>query len=297
LTQGSPSDLKSRIESPIPFLAQTWPAAPERSARKGPGPLGSAGARAALLLHRALDRASLSARNVASGLCLGVLTDEALGRCCSLAYERRPEFRSSEYNDSGLRVWERSFVERYLVPGARVLVPSAGGGREVLALHREGFEVAAFECHPLLAAWGNDFLRSRGAPVEILPAPPDRCPPGLPDRDAVIVGWAAYSHIRPSRRRVEFLRDLRGLLEKGDPLLVSFLERGGGRELEASRLANRLRRPLGRSPLEPGDVFGPPPLHLFSRAEIETELCAAGFRTDHYLSEGTYPHAVGIAIE
>jgi len=226
-----------------------------------------------------------------------VLTDEVLGRCCALAYERRLEFRSSEYNDSGLRVWERRFVERYLGPGTRVLVPSAGGGREVLALHREGFEVIAFECHPLLAAWGNAFLRSRGVSVEILSAPPDRCPQRLPDRDAVIVGWGAYSHIRPSSRRVEFLRDLRGLLKQGNPLLVSFLERGGGQELKTSRLANRLRRPLGRTPLEPGDVFGPPPMHLFSRAEIEAELVAAGFRTDHYLSEGTYPHAVGIAIE
>jgi hypothetical protein len=297
LPQGSPANLKPPIDSSFPILAQPRPAHSEDQVRPATGPLGSAGARAAIFLHHALDRVALSSRNFTSGLCLGLLSDEALGRCCALAYERRSEYRSTSYNESGLQVWERSFVERYLRPGARVLVSSAGGGREVLALHREGFPVVAFECHPLLAAWGNDFLRSRGVPVEILAAHPDRCPPGLPDRDAVVVGWASYSHIRPSSSRILFLRELRGLLREGAPLLVSFLERGGGEELKASRLANRLRRPLGRAPLEPGDVFGPPPLHLFNLAEIEAEMGAAGFRTDLYLSEGTYPHAVGIAVQ
>jgi hypothetical protein len=284
------------IDAPVSRLAPPRPAISGRSERGEPGILGHAAARISLLLHRTLDRASLLARNAASGLCLGVLTDETLGRCCSLAYERRSEYRSSAFNESGLRDWERRFVERYLAPGARLLVSSAGGGWEVLALHRQGFEVAAFECNPLLAAWGNDFLRSRDVPVVIGPAAPDRCPPDLPDRDAVLVGWGAYSHIRPSSRRVEFLHRLRGILRTDGPILVSFLERNGGSDLKASRLANRIRRPLRRSTFDPGDIFGPPPLHLFDRAEVEAELKAAGFRTDFYRSEGSYPHAVGVAV-
>jgi hypothetical protein len=62
-------------------------------------------------------------------------------------------------------------------------------------------------------------------------------------------------------------------------------------------LANRLRHPLGRRPLESGDGFGPLPLPLLSRAENKAKLGAAGFRTDFHLNEDLYLHAVGIAIE
>jgi hypothetical protein len=231
-------------------------------------------------------------------LCLGLLSDESLGACCALTYGDRAEYTNVEYNRAGLRGWERLFVERYLRPGMKVLVTCAGGGREVVALHRQGFEVVAFECQPRLVAWGCAFLRSEGVPVEIRPALPARLPDGLPACDAVIVGWAGYSHIRPAATRIEFLRSARTLLSSGGPILVSFLERGAWSGHKAEKLANGVRRLLGRELLEPGDVFGPPPMHLFTREEIEQEVTAAGFRIDHCVqSQDSYPHVVAIAVD
>ena len=40
----------------------------------------------------------------------------------------------------------------------RLLVAGAGGGREVLALYKSGYEVDGFECHPELVALANTML-------------------------------------------------------------------------------------------------------------------------------------------
>ena len=254
-------------------------------------------ARTGLVLHEVLDRGHRLMRDVTSGLCLGLFSQNVLSACCALTYDDRDMYRTPEYNLSGLREWERRFVERYPSPGTRLLVPCAGAGREVLALHRRGFDVVAFECQPRLAEWGSAFLRSRGVPVQIRAAPPNRFPSGLPSCGGVIVGWGGYSHICPGSARIEFLRGARALLSPGDALLVSFLERSTGNGDRATRLACRLRRVLGRDALEPGDIFGPPPMHLFTGPEIEREITSAGFRLDRYESEGSYPHAVAIAVD
>jgi hypothetical protein len=83
-------------------------------------------------------------------------------------------------------------------------------------------------------------------------------------------------------------------MSAGRPLRVSFFESSGPSALRVSRWANGIRRAIGRAPVEAGDIFGPPPLHLFTRDEIETELKRSGFTVDFY-SADTYPHAVGIA--
>jgi hypothetical protein len=234
-------------------------------------------------------------RDGLSALFLGLLSDEGLDRACSLAYEARSEFCDEKYTRSGLRAWEHDFVNHYLSPGMRVLVSSAGGGREVLALFRLGFEVCAFECNTKIAAWGNAFLDTEGVSVRILPAAAGECPSDLPRFDAVIIGWASYHHIRPAERRIRFLRSIRAHIGGGGPVLLSYLEQTGPRSLRPSRWANRIRRLLGRAMLEPGDIFGPPPMHLFTREEIEAELQQAGFRLHAYGKAG-YPYAVAVVV-
>lgn len=253
------------------------------------------GARAALLLHHAIDRTSRLVRDGTSALSLGLLGDDDLDRACEMEYGHRREFRDAVHNRSGLRSWEQDFVDRYLRPGMRVLVSAAGGGREVLALARLGFVVTAFECNTRLVTWGNAFLRKEGVNAQILEAPAGECPTGLPPCDAIVLGWASYHHIRPAERRRRFLGALHRQIPAGAPILLSFFDRGSSSVDRSSRWANRIRSVLGRPPVEPGDIFGPPPLHLFTRQEIEEELLAAGFRLEQYSHEG-YPHAVGTAI-
>ncbi len=251
-------------------------------------------ARSALGLHRVFDGASRSARDLLSGLALGVLGDESLDAAVAAAYEGRSEFRDAAFNASGLRPWESEFVIAHLRPASRVLVASAGGGREVLALHRMGFGTEAFECNEALAEWGNAFLRERAPGVTIRRAAPSEVPAGLGACDAVVVGWGAYPHIRPSSRRIAFLRGLRALVSPGDPVLLSFFERSGPHSDRAARIGAAVRAALARTAVEPGDIFGPPPMHLFERREIESELAAGGFRPVFYSGHG-YPHAAGVA--
>lgn len=68
-----------------------------------------------------------------------------------VAYQSWSIYRDSAYNESGFRDWEASAIAAYFPKSGRVLVPSCGGGREVLALARRGFEVVAFECEPSLS--------------------------------------------------------------------------------------------------------------------------------------------------
>lgn len=255
----------------------------------------TAAAQVGLWAHRAVDRTYALMRDGLSALWLGFLTDDGLDRACMLEYNGHREFRNAEHGRSGLYPWERDFADHYLRPGMRVLVSSAGGGREVLALSRLGFAVSAFECNSRFVTWGNAFLQAEGVAVPIVQAPPGECPEGLPSCDAVIVGWSSYHHILPAVRRVRFLCSLRRHVITGAPILVSFFEQAGPRALRPSRWANRIRRLLGRPALDPGDVFGPPPMHLFTRDEIHAELQQAGFGLDLYHNEG-YPHAVGIAV-
>src|SRR5262245_21605165 len=96
------------------------------------------------------------------------------------------------YNRKGLWAWEQEMLERYFPAGARVLVASAGGGREMLALHRLGYEPDGFECNDRLRTFANDFLCGEGLLVTIHPASRDSCPAGLGLYDAAVVGWGAY---------------------------------------------------------------------------------------------------------
>jgi hypothetical protein len=95
----------------------------------------------------------------------------------------------------------------------------------------------------------------------------------------VIVGWCAYSLVRPGSRRIALTRAIRAHLDSGGPLLLSFFERtDDNRETRLTRsCANVFRRARGRTPVELGDTLAPNAVHFFTRAELEAEAEAAGF--------------------
>lgn len=205
-------------------------------------------------------------------------------------------YRQDAYNASGLFAWEEAAVERYFGDVATLLVASAGGGRQVLALTGRGFNVSAFECSPLLVEEGRRRLERAGVQPAFVLAAPDEVPK-LGMFDGVIVGWGAYSHIAGSAARVAFLRRLREQIAGNGPILVSF--RMGSRASRHLRtiaaLGTAIRRLRRRGePVEIGDelrgTFG----HSAIRDEIEKELDAAGFQPLFYSAE-PFGHAVGIA--
>src|SRR5687767_12754763 len=93
-----------------------------------------------------------------------VLYDGALERQNIEAhYGPRPFYREPGYQARGLWPFEERALERWFPrPPARVLVPGAGTGREVLALHQRGYQVDAFEPTAAMVALANPLVVGAG---------------------------------------------------------------------------------------------------------------------------------------
>ena len=241
-------------------------------------------------LHRVLNA-------ILNGVWLGVLDREHLHGLSEAAYgKRRSIFQTAEFNRRGLFDWEEKALADYFQGRHRILLAAAGGGREVLALRRRGYEVEAFEAHPELGRLANELLEQEGLEGGVQPAPWD----GMPDYDelydGVIVGWGAYMHIRGRSRRVTLLRRLRQRVVAGSPILISFTTVPSFPiTMRASvRMANLLARPLGREPVEVGDWLEPAFTHYFTRETIGEEMRQAGFDLVYYGTDES-GRAVGIA--
>lgn len=233
--------------------------------------------RVVLASARLPELAGAGARAALNGAWLGLLPDAALRAVDERYYDSQELYRTADWNERGLFAWERALVDAHFAGRERLVVCACGGGREVLALLRDGVDAAGYESHPALAAYARRLLAERGHPGRIEAVARDTFPAA--DCDGAIVGWGAYSLIHGAQRRVAFLREARLRLAPGSPLLLSFFERDAlGRELRATlAIANALRR-LRRAPaVEPGDTMAPNRVHVFTPAQVADEAAAGGF--------------------
>lgn len=208
-------------------------------------------------------------------------------------------YNNPEHNQSGLFPWERQTIDRFFPPGSQILVAACGGGRELIALHGLGFQADGFDCTPRLVETSQRLMQQLGISSNVMLCRPNDVPRELGLYDSLIIGWAAFTHIPGSARRIAFLQKLRAAVPPQAPILVSFWVRDetSPDKNGALRIANWFRSLRGRraEPLEPGDhVTDRGYHHCFIRAEIEAELKAGGFRMCHY-SHTDRPHAVGLA--
>ncbi len=209
----------------------------------------------------------------------------------------------------GLFAWERAALTHPAFPRrGRVLLGGAGGGRELVGLVEAGFSVVAFEPAEALAesltrvaagypgARGlhggyHDLVRGvrgEGGPLA-----------GLRDEafDAVILGWASFTHLTAPDEARSLLDALRTLCPAA-PVLLSYLGpdddgRANGR-VEALRLPLRtlLGRITGRQAAE-GEGFAPGAgfFRRFTGAEVEGLAEAAGYSVALHRTE-PYPHTI-----
>jgi hypothetical protein len=232
------------------------------------------------------------------GFWLGRLSAEDLNAITSHHYQQSHEYSSPEHNQRGLFDWEAAVVDRYFSPGSRILVAAAGGGREVLALRRVGFQAEGFECSPALVQASDALFDRLGEHRSVFLCAADEVPPGPAIYTGIVVGWSAYTHIPTRPRRIAFLQGLRQRALPGSPILVSFFSREKAARYEnlvyrtacISRFLFRGRKEQS----ELGDHLSWCYSHSFVREEIETELTAAGFRPV-FFSEVGEGHAVGVA--
>jgi hypothetical protein len=238
-------------------------------------------------------------RGIFSGIWLGFLRDETLRKINNVYYSKTSRYKNPSYNKGGLWTWESAIIARYFCNRKRLLLIGAGGGREVIALRRLGYDVDGCECNSDLMRVANAFLEQEGLSPNIQFALPDSCPStkgACPPYDGLIVGWGAYMLIQGRDNRVDLLRKMRSHVNAGAPLLVSFFFRSpDARQFFVIKAAgNTLRRLLGRKNIELGDALEPEYVHYFTQEEITGELRDAGFTLEYY-TEVPYGHAVGVA--
>jgi len=247
-------------------------------------------ARAYRIAERLYRRGLSVLGSLHAGLWLGLLDAEDLDEITAEHYRHFTLYTSVDHNSSDLWPWELAALRRHFPTSGRVLVVSAGAGREVAALERRGYAVAAWDCNPVLVDAGNRFLEEQGLVSRIALCAPSAVPADVgTGYDGVVVGWGGYMHVPGRGRRVAFLEGIRAALKDHAPVLVSFYLRSPGSRADiwTARLANAVRAVRGRGaePAEPGDrVRGAFERH-FTGDEVRGELEAAGLRVAEVCAE------------
>lgn len=257
----------------------------------------------ALHLWTVTDRAVRAAWET---LALGLFSSADLDGLTQEYYSGARRYFGTDYNAGGLSEWESRALHRFfpdatsLQTRPRVLVTSAGAGREALALAGLGWSVTAVECVGELAAAARDYVQEKGygSIVEVVRLPPGELPPATSPYDAVVVGWGGYSHMQGTTFRIDFLRRVARSLVRGGPLLVSYLGNAGGirrRDRVRAAVASSVRRLRAQERVEPGDRLGFRGFtHLFVPGEVRREADEAGYDVV-WEAQVPYPHAVLVA--
>src|SRR3990172_187764 len=242
---------------------------------------------------RAFERAATLWFHAAAG----TLRLADLGAAIQREWEDAGASNSSDYIASGLMSWELDFYGRFLKPGDLVLVIGCGTGRDLLALLELGYPAEGLDVGPRCTAAAGHLLQKRGFEAPVYTGAIETIV--LPGRfDAFIFSWFCYSYIPQSETRIGVLRKLRGLLNSGGRILVTYVPaKTVPRRLPI--LAARLVAPISRSGWWPeyGDTFIVADRgryfrhyhHDFTREELEEEARAAGLTVTFHAraNEGT----------
>lgn len=250
---------------------------------------------------RTLRRSFAALESLHTGVLLGLLRAGTLERLTQLAYRKRDLYLDPGHNASGLFEWEDAAIRQHFREGSRVLLMGCGGGRELLALARNGYAVDACDPNAGYVAQAQRNLLDRRMPGRVLCAAPDALPDGFDGSyDGMVLGWGMYTHIVGRDRRIALLRRLRGRAAAGAPLLLSFWTRNALSRRE--RMQHGVAALLAVCSLNPrrpefGDDLNQQAfVHRFDETEISEELREAGFRALSY-SATPYGHAIAIAAD
>jgi SAM-dependent methyltransferase len=210
----------------------------------------------------------------------GLLRPEDLRRVTIDRWDRFGD--SDRFIDSGLLGFEAALYPRYLAKDDAILLVGCGTGRDLVALLRAGYRVDAIEPAPRAAERARAALRQRGLVARVITGEVDALPAKA--YDAIVLTWYCYSYIPGRAARVAMLARLRGHLQPGGRILVSYVTadaRAAALPLAITRAAARASR-AGWAP-EPDDVLraeggGLHYEHRFRPAEFEEEARDAGLR-------------------
>ena len=221
---------------------------------------------------------------ISAGFWLGVMGEKSLEYSDELYYNRTKYYTEDKYNESGLFEWEKVMISKHFTKVRSILLIAAGGGREVIALSKMGFEIDSYECNPSLIEFGNDLLEKNKINSRIRYLSRNSVPGEVRKYDAVIIGWGAYSLISGSKKRISFLSSLYPFLQEGSVLMVSFIYLGKRttKEKIIKNVSDFLRFFRGINRREIGDRLVPNFIHYFTEEEVRSELIRSEFRVIEY---------------
>lgn len=234
--------------------------------------------RAYFRIDGALNWLLSAVRGAFDGIWLGVLNEKHLSELDRAYYDSETMYVDEAYNRGGQHDWEKRIVDEYFPAGGRVAVTGAGGGREVLALLDQGFDVFGYEPNAQLAAFGSSLTVADGVGERVLHSRRDGWPGGDREFDAVIAGWGAYMLIPGRLARVRFLRDADRATGGAGPIMVSYFTMPSYRVRfrAAAAVARRLTKLRDAEPPLLGDALAPNYVHFFTRGQVAEEFSAAG---------------------
>ncbi|NJO65711.1 MAG: SAM-dependent methyltransferase [Richelia sp. RM2_1_2] len=248
------------------------------------------------MTRKTLDKLFLLFSACLNGIWLGILNRETMHLIDEYYYDNQKMYQWEEYNRAGLWGWEKKVINEYFEKCKSLLVLGAGGGREVLALSKLGYEVDGCECNPQLVKFGNQLIEKEGLTSNIQLIERDSSLENGKLYDGIIVGWGAYMLIQGRERRIAFLKNLRNQMNENSPILLSFFSQSGNNLYFkiVHKISNTLRWISRKNSSEFGDDLVPNFVHYFNEEEIANELKEGGFKLEMY-STNEYGHAVGIA--
>jgi hypothetical protein len=207
----------------------------------------------------------------------------------------------------GLFPFEARAIEHYFpAPPARLFVPGAGAGRELLALRERGYSAQGLEPVAALREAAEQLLPPLGAQTIQEWA---RAPDG--HFDGIVLGWGLWAHLPVQADRLAVLQAFRAVCSAG-PVLLSFFARSApGDPLERpepplplhprprSRFQRLTRvflreRLLGLTPLERGVRWSQGFYHhTTNESELTQDAELAGYRVRYFEQDlRRHPHAV-----
>jgi hypothetical protein len=232
-----------------------------------------------------------------AGFWLGIIDRKSWQLADGIFYDNDGMYQDESYNRSGLWDWEAEIISKYFQASTQILLAGAGGGREIYALSKQGYQVDGFECNPQFAAYANRFLKQENIDSEVMLSPRDTCPSLNRIYNGAIIGWGAYTNIQGKQHRINFLQQIRSHLAPESPILLSFYPRT--KDSNSFKLiffiAHMIAKLRNFEAIELGDSLYPHLIfvHYFNEVEIKSELEQAGFELLFY-SDQDYGKAVGI---
>lgn len=241
--------------------------------------------RALLAAARFHERAQRACLHIAAGL-------TPLARMREGVNERWKDYALDDHAiDAGLWPWEQEFADRFLSPGARVLVVGCGSGRDVVALARLGCDVVGVDPAGDAIQVARAAVTLRGLHAELIEGFfEDREWPSA--FDVVSFSYYTYCYIPGSVRRIEALRLAGRALHPGGLVLLNFFPSPGPERLSflgtwAAKLSGNDWVP------DRGDTVAVHPVgqsltyeHYFQQSQLNEELTAGGLQLVTTLQRG-----------